>query len=295
MSKVVGMVLVKPTVFMQDSSVEIKADQLGVATKHISLSPIRLNLLTDEMELKIKQFKQKVFEDIAETAITIEWKNGLDIGFEDDIALFGFPKKRETLEAVSFSDYLFLMTEEMMPGFKARFSLYEEQFNEIIIEIADSYDDMINSSFVNIFKVFPSVKAVESDLRNGLLDRDTFRNFSKISCGIIDVGLKVSGVILQSCLREAKLTAYTIATRLIADHDNNNIVNKFKTVEKAIQRMEKYNVVKDSSINELIENFKKLLSLYNQTEVKEYDQYKLLEELLHESNNMLIGGQQAMI
>ena len=291
MSKTIKLILVKPTVSIADLSVEIDASNLGIKTANTSIPPTRFNLLSDEKMRKFQEIKQKVFNDIAEKAVTIDWQEGIDLHVEDDMTIFGFSKRRDVLNDLNLNDYLYFMSEEMVDDFNKRFSLYEEEFNELIEEILNSYDKMINNSFLKILSDFPSVKFIEKDLRNRIVEQEDFENTSEISCGLIDIWLNESDSIIKRCLREATLTADTVLAKILRNRkDTNNFGKTLELIEKAIQRIEKYNVTMDRNTEDIIEDLKKLHSIYrNNKEASKYDEEMLLEDILNKSDNILLN------
>ena len=291
MSETIKLILVKPTVSIADLSVEIDASNLGIKTANTSIPPTRFNLLSDEKMRKFQEIKQKVFNDIAEKAVTIDWQEGIDLHVEDDMTIFGFSKRRDVLNDLNLNDYLYFMSEEMVDDFNKRFSLYEEEFNELIEEILNSYDKMINNSFLKILSDFPSVKFIEKDLRNRIVEQEDFENTSEISCGLIDIWLNESDSIIKRCLREATLTADTVLAKILRNRkDTNNFGKTLELIEKAIQRIEKYNVTMDRNTEDIIEDLKKLHSIYrNNKEASKYDEEMLLEDILNKSDNILLN------
>ncbi|MEC1759849.1 hypothetical protein [Schinkia azotoformans] len=290
MSEKIKLMLVKPTVYIGDLSVKINASNLGIKMANTSISPIRFNLMSDEIMRKFQELKQKVFNDIAETAVTIEWQEGIDLHVEDDMT-FGFPKRRDVLNDVRLNDYLYFMSEEMVEDFTKRFSSYEEEFDKLIEEILYSYDDMINNSFLKILSDFPSVKFIEKDLRNLLAKKEGFENSSEISCGFIDIWLNESDSIIKRCLREVFMTADTIVGRIIRyryRNDNNDSGKIVELIEKGTQRIEKYNVTSDRNAEGIIDDLKKLHSIYKNTnKASVFDEDKLLDDISDKSDNIL--------
>lgn len=284
----VGFVLVKPSVHFEDLFLEIEPSDLGIQTTNVSIPPIRFNLLSDEILDKIHELRQKVFDDIAETAILIQWEeDGINIYFEDSISLYGFPKNREEQGAVRFNDYLYLMTGKFYEDFYNRFDEYDDEFYELLGEIEDTYDEMIETAFDKIVSDFPSVKPIESKLMQGVTTKDEFINQSKIELGYADIWLNEHDAIIQGCLREAYKTGEAMASNL-RRRKNPEVFEKLKNlIKRAIYRIEKYNVTDDNHILKIIENLKKLDAIYNNNAraKKLYDEEQLLKEIDDIYNN----------
>lgn len=249
----VKLLITKPTVHIEDLSVEIELNQLGIQTNNITVPPIRINLLPDDILERYRQIKQQIFNDLVDTALTFEWNNGKNLHVADDLI---FAKKEVPLN-FRFNDYLYFLDESNLKSFTEKFHSIEYEFESLLEEIVTNYDEFINIAFKRLVSNFPSVKFIENEIKSDLLDSEQFAEFSEIDCGFFEVWLEETEPIIKKCKKEIFVTANTIVTNLLFD-DESGLELKYKPIGKAISRIKKYNVTKDKKVDNIIKQLEDL-------------------------------------
>ncbi|MEL4026690.1 hypothetical protein [Lysinibacillus endophyticus] len=274
----VKLLITKPTLHIEDLSMEIELNQLGIQTNNITIPPIRINLLSDELLERYRQIKQQLFNHLVDTAITFEWNKGNNLHVEDDLTFAKNWSKREVPLNFRFNDYLYFLDESNLESFTEKFHSIEYEFESLLEEIVTNYDEIINIAFKRLVSNFPSVKFIENEIKSDLLDSEQFAELSEIDCGFFEVWLEETEPIIQKCKKEIFVTANTIVTTLLFMDNNESEWNlKYKYIGKAIARIKKYNVIKDKKVDNVL---KKLEHLYlNWEEFKGFSKSKRQEKL----------------
>lgn len=281
----VELIMVKPVIFFEDVSVEIEPEKLGIDISSNLISPIRFELLSKESRDRIENLKFEVFKDIADSAISIEWKNQARWYLEDSIAVYGFPRRRDKYKEVDLNDNLFFMTKEAYEAFDYRFTDYKEEFNSILEEILYSYDSMIEESLDKICNNNSNIALIKDDLRKQVINAESFKSESIMECSGKTVSFKESDDIFSYCYKEAIDTANTIAVSSLFKEKNKFIIDS-AIIDKAIVKMEKCNVKKNIDISNLINDFKQIKEMLDDKKHNEKEVNQILTKILEESSKL---------
>ncbi|MEL3961904.1 hypothetical protein MKZ01_11545 [Lysinibacillus endophyticus] len=281
----VELIMVKPVIFFEDVSVEIEPEKLGIDISSNLISPIRFELLSKESRDRIENLKFEVFKDIADSAISIEWKNQARWYLEDSITVYGFPRRRDKYKEVDLNDNLFFMTKEAYEAFDYRFTDYKEEFNSILEEILYSYDSMIEESLDKICNNNSNIALIKDYLRKQVINAESFKSESIMECSGKTVSFKESDDIFSYCYKEAIDTANTIAVSSLFKEKNKFIIDS-AIIDKAIVKMGKCNVKKNIDISNLINDFKQIKEMLDDKKHNEKEVNQILTKILEESSKL---------